>query len=108
MPSNQLTRLASISIHDKLLLAHHFTEQLASGKAKSQLALARDYGVSGSWMRSICVMTWLAPKIQESIGRMSAEEADKRIRFRKLFNIAEVRNHDEQWHRFVEMVGAEG
>lgn len=103
MPSNQLTRLARISIHDKLLLAHHFTEQLESGAAKSQLALARDYGVSGGWMRSICVMAWLSPEIQEWIGRMSEEEANAKVRFRELFNIAENRNHTEQMRQFTEM-----
>ena len=106
-PSNQLSRLASISIHDRFLLACHFTAQLKTGEASSQMALARDHGVSPSWMRSICELVRLAPEIQESVDRMNEKEANARVGFRALFEISQVKSHEKQRRRFEELTSCE-
>ena len=104
MPSNQLARLARISIHDRIMLGHHFDGLLKAKKAKSQMAIGREYGVSPSWVRSICEIVKLAPNIQERIGEMTEAEAEELLRFRDLFNISQSADHQEQMRRFNEMI----
>lgn len=100
--------MASISIRDRILLGEHFVRLLEDGKAKSQLALSRKYGVSGSWVRSICEMVNLAPEIKTRIDAMANDDVDRLIRFRELFDISQFADHGEQVRRFTIMVERNG
>ena len=86
-----------------MLLGEHFVWLLKGGQAKSQLALSREYGVSGGWMRSICETVKLAPEILEQIAAMNEAEANDFIRFRELYNISQIKDHAEQVRLFAEM-----
>lgn len=105
-PSNRRVKLAAISIHDRFLLAYHFTAKLKSREAKSQLAIARDYGMAPTLIRTICELVELAPEIQEVIGRMSEAEVAARVKFRELFDISQLKDHEEQRRRFEKMLAA--
>ena len=104
VPSNQMARLSSFSIHDRILLGRHIYGMLKTGKALYSMAIAREYGVSPGWMRSICEMVKLAPEIQDRITNMTEDEANELIRFRELFDISQCTDHDEQVSRFNKMV----
>ncbi|MBF0583409.1 MAG: hypothetical protein HQL80_04145 [Magnetococcales bacterium] len=105
-PSNRLVKLAAISIHDRFLLAQHFNAKLKSKEAKSQLAIGRDYGLSGGLVRSICELLKLATQIQEAIGRMNKAEVAARVKFKELFDISQIKDHEEQRRRFEKMLAA--
>ena len=98
--------IAQVSIHDRFLLAHHFTEELRTQEADPQLAIARDYGMSPTSMRAILKLVRLAPEIQERIGQMNEADALARVPFRKLASISQIKTGGEQRRRFEEMISS--
>ncbi|MBF0583410.1 MAG: hypothetical protein HQL80_04150 [Magnetococcales bacterium] len=98
--------MSAISIHDRFLLARHFTAKLKSREAKSQLAIARDYGMAPTLIRTICELLKLATEIQEAIGRMNEAEVAAKVKFSELFDISQIKDHAEQRRRFETMLSS--